>query len=131
MGGEQSYPILIYDDLCYTCTKFARIANVFIGGKALMVGHYSRQGRDIKTRLFPTGYDGLDMFWFIIDGRAHGGRAGLVRLVKYALSAKKNIEGRKNDFSLASCDTECATAKGVFMRSCSILTHHNTFRVAG
>lgn len=129
MSRELTYPILIYDDLCYACTKFARIANIMIGGKALMVGHYSHEGREIKRRLFPAGYDGLEMFWFIIDGRAYGGRSGLAHLIKYMLSAKKNVKYAKNEFNLASCSTDCSTARGVFMRSCSILTTRNTFRV--
>jgi|SRR2546425_2980075 len=126
---ELVFPILIYDNLCYSCTKFARIANNLVNGKCLIVGHYTPIGKEIKKQLFPKDYDGLEMFWFIIDGYAHGGRAGLLRLIRYILFEGKKGEYPKNGFNLAECNTDCKTVKGVFLRSSSIVTNYKKFSV--
>ena len=127
------YPVLIYDDLCYSCTKLAKMANLLLGRKALVVGHYSLIGKEIKKQLFPTGYDGLEMFWFITDGKAYGGRAGLSRLIRHLLAPRNDNSAymyQRNDFDLKTCNTDCATIRGVFFRSCSILTKHKKFEIA-
>ena len=126
---EIAYPILIYDDLCYSCTKFAAVANALVRGKAVVVGHYSRHGIELKRLLFPKGYEGLEMFWFIIDGRAYGGRAGLFRLLRYIFLSAKKRGYEKNEFKFADCKNDCMNTKGVFLRSCSIITRHNKFEV--
>lgn len=126
------FPILIYDDLCYSCTKFAKLANMLVQGRALVVGHYSLVGKEIKKELFPNDYQGLEMFWFIIDGHAYGGRAGLARVVEYIFTVNKPPKHtyENNEFDLKSCTTDCATVKGVFFRSCSILTRYKKFEIA-
>lgn len=127
---ELMYPILIYDDLCYSCTKFARIANNLVQGKCMIVGHYTTTGMEIKKQLFPKDYDGLEMFWFVINGYAYGGRAGLVRLIRYILFEGKRGEFTKNEFHLSECTTDCKTAKGVFLRSHSIITNYKKFSIS-
>lgn len=126
---EISYPILIYDNLCYSCTKYAKIVNGIVKNHCLIVGHYTPLGKEIKVQLFPKGYDGLEMSWFIIDGFAHGGRAGLFRLLRYILFDRKKGKYPKNEFSLIECTTDCKTVKGVFLRSSSIVTTYKKFSV--
>ena len=126
---ETARPILIYDDLCYSCMKFAAVANALVRGKAVVVGHYSRRGIDLKKSLFPKGYEGLEMFWFIIDGHAYGGRAGLFRLLRYIFLSPKKSGYERNEFKFADCRNDCMTTKGVFLRSCSIITRHKKFEV--
>ena len=126
---ELVYPILIYDNLCYSCTRYAKIVNDLIKNQCLIVGHYTPLGKEIKKQLFPKDYEGLEMSWFIIDGYAHGGRAGLFRLVRYMLFDRKKGAYPKNEFSLTECTTDCKTVKGVFLRSCSIVTMYKKFGI--
>ncbi len=126
---ELAFPILIYDNMCYSCTKFARLANDLLGGKCTIAGHYTTKGKEIKKQLFLKDYDGLEMFWFIIDGYAHGGRAGLLRVIQYILFEEKKGDYPKNEFRLSECTTDCKTIKGVFLRSHSIITNYKKFSV--
>ena len=126
---ELSYPVLIYDNLCYSCTRWAKIANGFVKGKCLVVGHYTPLGKEIKKQLFPKDYDGLEMSWFIIGGHAFGGRAGLFRLIRYILLEPKKCSFPKNEFNLKECSTDCKTVKGVLLRSYSIVTRYKKFRL--
>ena len=124
---ELSYPILIYDNLCYSCTRWAKMANGLVKGKCLIVGHYTPFGKEIKKQLFPKDYDGLEMSWFIIDGHAYGGRAGLFRLIRYILLEPKKGTFQKNKFNFTECSTDCKTVKGVFLRSYNIVTRYKKF----
>ncbi|MGQ0795705.1 MAG: hypothetical protein ACT4N5_05935 [Nitrosopumilaceae archaeon] len=126
---EIAYPILIYDNLCYSCTRWAKITNDLLRGKCLITGHYSLLGKEIKKQLFPKDYEGLDMSWFIIDGHAFGGRSGLFRLIRYMMFESKNGLFPKNDFNLKECSTDCKTVKGAFLRSYSIITNSKKFSV--
>ncbi len=129
------FPVLIYDDLCSSCTEFAKMVDKMTRGKITIIGHYSPLGKSFKETIFPEGYKGLEMSWFVTPTEAFGGRAGLVRLVKYAISLPFAIFSRdtthpypKNNFDLTQCSTDCRTAKGVAMRSCSILTNTKTIK---
>ncbi len=119
------YPIVIYDNLCTSCTSYAKLVNRLLGGKITMVGHYTAQGKELKQSIFPKNYDGLDMSWFVTEKRAYGGREGLKQLIKYGISTiliPNHKEFPKNNFLLNECTTDCRTVKGVMIRSCSILT---------
>lgn len=124
------FPVLIYDDLCSSCTEFAKMVDKITKGKITIIGHYSPLGKSFKETIFPEGYKGLEMSWFVTGTEAFGGRAGLVRLVKYAISLPftKPKEYQINNFDLTQCTTDCRTAKGVAMRSCSILTTTKTIK---
>lgn len=124
---ELSYPILIYDNLCYSCTRWAKIVNGIVKGKCLIVGHYTPVGKEIKKQLFPKDYDGLEMSWFIIDGHAFGGRAGLIHLIRYIFLEPKKGSFAKNEFNFTECSTDCKTVKGVFLRSSRIVTRNKKF----
>jgi len=128
------FPVLIYDDICSSCTEYAKMVNKTTKGKITIIGHYSQLGKEFKELIFPEGYDGLEMSWFVTETQAFGGRAGLLKLLKYVISlpfTKQNKEFPENIFDLTQCTTDCRTAKGVAMRSCSIMTNskilkHNT-----
>jgi hypothetical protein len=97
--------------------------NFLIKGRITMVGHYTLQGKEFKKNIFPDGYEGLEMSWFVTGSCAYGGRSGLIQLIKYILFSKKNRKPNSNQFNLELCTTDCKTVKGVFIRSCSIITH--------
>ena len=128
-NNDFSYPILIYDNLCYSCTKYAKIVNDITNNKCLIVGHYAQHGKEIKQKLFPQGYEGLEMSWFIIDGVAYGGRSGFFRLIQFILFGRKKIDPINNEFDLSKCDIACKTTKTLLRRSISLFVMHKKFNV--
>lgn len=122
-------PVLIYDNLCTSCTAYAKHVNRLLDGKITMLGHYTQQGNDFKDKIFPDGYTGNEMSWFVTDEKAYGGRQGLLQLIKYFFSIRFSLFGIRscgsypiNNFDISECTTDCRTVKGVMIRSCSILT---------
>ena len=119
------YPIIIYDNLCTSCTIYAKIINKLWGGKIVMLGHYTLQGKKFKQTIFPKNYEGTDMSWFVTEKRAYGGRESLKELIKYGITMRWRSSQKKfpkNNFALDECTTDCKTVKNVIIRSCSILT---------
>jgi len=119
MKMEKNITIVLFDNQCYLCTKFAKTVNFFAKGKITMVGHYSEIGRDIRKSILDES--ALDMFWFINQKRAYGGRAALFPLIKSILSekTKKSSMFKIND----ECQQDCKTVKAVFVRSSSLITN--------
>ena len=52
MEIKNEIPIVLFDDECYVCIKFASIVNFFARGKITMVGHYSNFGKKIMHNKF-------------------------------------------------------------------------------
>ncbi len=79
-------PLLIYDDKCYSCTKFANLAFVLSRGWIRIAGHYySAEADEAKRMIFPQGYDSTKMFWLINRTGAYGARSGLPQVAKEIL----------------------------------------------
>jgi len=109
-------PLIIYDDQCYLCVKFAKIVNFLARGKLPLVGHYTAFGEKLRDEILDES--ALEMFWFVDKKIAYGGRAALGPLFRAILSSK----GNSDRISVQEdCDTECKTAKAVFVRSASLL----------
>lgn len=125
MDLQSITPLVIYDNQCYLCTKFAKVVNFLARGKLSIVGHYSPLGEKLRNEVLDSS--ALEMFWFI-DGRtAYGGRAALGPLINAILTSK---EVKGNAISLEeSCDAECKTAKAVFIRSASLLTNSKKIKL--
>jgi len=78
-----SQPLLIYDDKCSSCVKFAKAAARLSRGWIRIAGHYySKQAIDTKKMIFPSNYDATKMFWLINKKGAFGARLGLFQVVK-------------------------------------------------
>ncbi len=119
MEIKENTPIVVYDNQCYLCVKFARFVDFFARGKMTMIGHYSDFGIKIRNEILYES--ALDMFWFIDKKRAYGGRAALFPLVKSIFSKKtKNTSTMNID---KNCQQDCKTVKAVFLRSSSLLTN--------
>ena len=119
MEIKENIPIMLFDDQCYLCMKFAKFVNFFARGKITIVGHYSDFGSKIRNEILDES--ALEMFWFIDKKRASGGRAALYPLVKSILSKKtKKLSTIKIN---EECKQECKTVKAVFVRSSSLLTN--------
>jgi len=119
MEIKENVPIVVFDNQCYLCVKFAKFVEFFARGKITMVGHYSDFGIKIRNEILDES--ALDMFWFIDKKRAYGGRAALFPLVKsiFSKKTKKSSTMRVDE----NCQQDCKTVKAVFLRSSSLLTN--------
>jgi hypothetical protein len=108
--NQFSQPLLIYDDKCSSCTKFAKAAAKLSGGWIRIAGHYfSQEAIDAKKMVFPPGYDPTKMFWLINKRGAFGARSGLFQTIKEIITGNyKSISKNKykdHNFKLAA--TNC------------------------
>ena len=126
MDFHDSLPLMIYDDKCYVCIKFAKLMNFFAKGKLRMIGHYTEFGGTIREKILED--DALEMFWFIDKKTAYGGRAAIIPL----LSAILSIHDKKfNEMSIQeSCDIGCKDSLAVFFRSASLITHSRKIKIS-
>jgi predicted DCC family thiol-disulfide oxidoreductase YuxK len=118
MEIKEEIPIVLFDDQCYVCIKFATIVNFLARGQITMVGHYSNFGIKIRNEILDQS--ALEMFWFIDEKRASGGRAALFPLIKSIFS----IKSTKRKFTQLDniCSKDCKTVKSVFVRSFTLIT---------
>ena len=119
MDLDGKMPLMVFDDKCYVCIKFAKMVNYLTKGRLRMVGHYTDFGKSIRDNLL--GEDALEMVWFINKDTAYGGRAALRPLI----SAIFNLSGTTtNEIPIQeSCDIGCKDSFAVFFRSASLITH--------
>ena len=126
MNLRDAVPLMIYDDKCYVCIKFAKIMNFLAKGKLRMIGHYTEFGGKIREEILEE--DALEMFWFIDKKIAYGGRAAIIPL----LSAIFRVNGKKcTEISIQeSCDIGCKDSLAVFFRSASLITHSRKIKIS-
>ena len=119
MKLEKMVPLVIYDNECYLCIQFAKFVNFLTKGRLRLVGHYTDFGKEIRDNILDTS--ALEMFWFIDEKTAYGGRAALGPLFSAILRVnKKNTQKKVVE---DSCTLGCKSPKAVFFRSTSLLTH--------
>lgn len=119
MDIKEKIPIIVYDNQCYLCVKFAKIIEFLTRGNFTMIGHYSEYGTKLRKTILDES--ALEMFWLIDKKTAYGGRAALLPLLKAILitNNKKRNKIRVDD----KCEQECKTVKAVFIRSASLFTN--------
>lgn len=119
MDISKLIPIVMFDDQCYLCTKFARMVSIFACGRFSILGHYSPLGKKIRDEILDES--ALDMFWLINKENAYGGRAALLPLLRAIISTRglKPQMSNTND----TCEQECKTVKSVFIRSASLFSN--------
>ena len=110
-------PIMVFDNQCYVCVKFARLVDFFARGRITMVGHYTDFGVRIRDEILDES--ALDMFWFIDNNLACGGRAALLPLIRSILSKRM----KRSSGGIVDSQQGCKTLKAVFLRSSSLLTN--------
>ena len=119
MKLEKMVPLVIYDNECYLCIQFAKFVNFLTKGRLRLVGHYTDFGKEIRDNILDTS--ALEMFWFIDEKTAYGGRAAIGPLFSAILHVnKKNVQKKVVE---DSCNLDCKSPKAVFFRSASLLTH--------
>ncbi len=119
MDIKENIPIVVYDDQCYLCTKFAKIVNFLARRNLTIIGHYSNQGEEIRNQILDDS--ALEMFWLIEEKTAFGGRAALIPLIRAIITSKKK---KSNNMKFENnCKQECKTVPSVFIRSASLLSN--------
>ena len=73
-----NYPVLIYDNRCSSCTDYARLVSRILNDRITMIGHYTEKGMEFKRKIFPEGYGGLEMSWFVTESKGIRGQQGTV-----------------------------------------------------
>ncbi|MGD8299716.1 MAG: hypothetical protein PVG77_03305 [Nitrosopumilaceae archaeon] len=125
MNIQENIPIVLYDDQCYLCTKFAKVVNFLSKGKLAIIGHYSNQGVQIRNQFLDGS--ALEMFWIIDEKMAYGGRAAIFPLIHSILRSKKK---RSSEIKFENnCTQECKTVKSVFIRSASLLSNSKKIKL--
>ena len=124
MELREIVPLVIYDNQCYLCIKFAKFVNFLARGRLRIIGHYTELGKKIRDDVLDSS--ALEMFWFVDEKTAYGGRAGLLPL----LSAIIQANGSAEDLNIQeSCDLDCKNTKAVFLRSASLLTNSKKIKI--
>jgi len=119
-----SIPLVLYDNQCYLCVKFAKFVNFLARGRLRIVGHYTDFGKKLREDILDSS--ALEMFWYVDRKTAYGGRAGLLPL----MSAIIRANGSTGDLNIQeSCDLDCKTTKAVFLRSASLLTNSKKIKI--
>ena len=119
MELKKMAPLVIYDNECYLCVQFAKFVNFLTKGRLRLVGHYTDFGEQIRNNILDSS--ALEMFWFIDEKTAYGGRAAIGPLFSAILHVnKKNVQKKIVE---DSCNLNCKSPKAVFFRSASLLTH--------
>ena len=119
MHIKEKVPMIVYDNQCYLCVKFAKMIEFLTRGNLTMIGHYSEFG--LKLRQTMLGESALEMFWLIDEKTAYGGRAALLPLLRAIITTNgRNSNKIKMD---ENCEQECKTVKAVFIRSVSLFSN--------
>ena len=124
MELDDFIPLVLYDNQCYLCVKFAKFVNFLARGRLRIVGHYTDLGKKLREDILDSS--ALEMFWYVDRKTAYGGRAGLLPL----MSAIIRANGSTGDLNIQeSCDLDCKTTKAVFLRSASLLTNSKKIKI--
>ncbi len=125
-----SMPILIYDNFCTSCTKFAHLSRTLSRNRIYLVGHYTTEGQKIKSKVFSKDFDANKMFWMVTNKGAFGARSGLLPLcseiVKGLLGIGERIDAEMafNEQSDLICNVDsmsCTSMPGFFTRLSGLL----------
>lgn len=124
-------PILIYDNFCRSCTRFAQLSRILARNRIYIVGHYTNEGQQIKNKIFPVDFDANTMFWMITSKGSFGARSGLLPLTAeivkglFGIGEKVSVprtEIEKQADLLCSIESmSCTSMPGFFSRLSGLL----------
>ncbi len=124
MDLQSMVPLVIYDDQCYLCVKFAKVVNFLARGRLRLVGHYTELGKKLRESILDSS--ALEMFWFVDNEIAYGGRSALIPLIK----GIRRANNKTDSISVQeSCDIGCKNPKAVFIRSFSLITNSKKIKL--
>lgn len=75
-------PLLLYDNDCGICSRFAQLASRSSKGWIETVGLFTERGRRVKSGFFRLNDRPDEMFWLLLGDMGYGGRSGLLPLVR-------------------------------------------------
>lgn len=118
--------MIVFDNHCFLCVKFAKFLDFFTRGKMNMIGHYTKQGIKIREKILDES--ALEMFWFIDETKAFGGRSALLPVIKTIFSnkSKKFPTTEINE----NCSEDCKSVKAVFVRSTSLISNSKIIKIS-
>ena len=125
-------PILIYDNFCHSCTKFAQVSRILSRNRIYLVGHYTNEGQQIKNKIFTNGFDANKMFWMVTSKGAFGARSGLLPLIYEIVkglfgfgesigAVKTDKFERQSDLLFSVDNMSCTSMLGFFSRLTGLL----------
>ena len=126
MNLKEMAPLVIYDNECYLCVQFAKFVNFLAKGRLHFVGHYTDFGEKIRKDILDS--NALQMFWFIDNNTAYGGRAALSPVFSSILNS--NGKKTKKKIEQDSCELGCKSPNAVFFRSASLLTNSKKIKIS-
>ncbi|HET9009583.1 MAG TPA: hypothetical protein VFN17_05640 [Nitrosarchaeum sp.] len=119
MNIREKAPMIVYDNRCYLCVKFAKIIESITRGNITMIGHYSEFGINLRKTIL--GESATEMFWLIDKKTAYGGRSALLPLLRVIITKNERSSNKiKVD---DKCEQECKTIKAVFIRTTSLFSN--------
>jgi len=124
MDLQSMVPLVIYDDQCYLCVKFAKVVNFLARGRLRLIGHYTELGKKLRESILDSS--ALEMFWFVDNEIAYGGRSALIPLIKGICRANNKTDSISVQ---ESCDIGCKNPKAVFIRSFSLITNSKKIKL--
>jgi hypothetical protein len=130
-----SRPLLIYDDKCSSCRKFAFWARRLSRGWIRVAGHYYSTGAiNAKKSIFPDDYDPTHMFWLINKNGAFGARSGLRQVFKEIITGAlkpgivDDISGDRQEYIFTDeCVTSLKTNSCIHMTGSSCVSIRDTW----
>ncbi len=124
-------PIVVYDNFCNSCTKFAKVSRILSRDRLYLVGHYTKEGQQIRERVFPEGFDANTMFWMITRKGAFGARSGLLPLCSEIIKgffgtgerigSKMDTNTEQSDLICNVDNMSCTSMPGFFTRLSGLL----------
>ncbi len=140
-SSKFSQPLLIYDDKCSSCGKFAKTAAKLSRGWIRIAGHYySQEAIDTKKMIFPPNFDATKMFWLINKKGAYGARSGLFQVMKEIIIGNfksiLNNQDRKKDHNnnnnlIVYCDyhdgESCVSTRTTLSRIFNLIKNSHKF----
>lgn len=79
---DAQHPVLLYDNDCGMCARFARAVRRSSRGWIKTVGLFTEQGHTVKSEFFNPEDRPDEMFWILLGNIGYGGRSGLIPLAK-------------------------------------------------
>jgi hypothetical protein len=139
-SSKFTQPLLIYDDKCSSCEKFAKTVAKVSRGWIRIAGHYySQEAIDTKKLIFPINYDPTEMFWLINKKGAFGARSGLFEAIKEIIIGNfknklknHNMENLNNKNLVVKCNYQekesCMSTKNTINRIFNMIKNSKKFK---
>ena len=130
----QSKPLLIYDDRCFFCSIFASTARRLSKGWIDIIGHYSKEGNDLKSKIFSNQFDPNTMFWLLNGKDAFGGRTALIPLTLEILrgffASKDELDSKQiSRITCMNTEISCTDPLDLFTRTIGLMRSGRRLRL--